>query len=39
MFDIQVKSHELMIAIGIIVADTLFINKWKKKNINEDYYF
>ena len=36
IFGIQVKSYGLMIAIGIIVAATLFINKGKKKDFNED---
>jgi len=36
IFGIQVKSYGLMIAIGIIVAATLFINKGKKKGFNED---
>lgn len=36
IFGIQIKSYGLMIAIGIIVAATLFINKGKKKGFNED---
>jgi len=36
IFGIQVKSYGLMIAIGIIVAATLFINKGKKKGFDED---
>jgi len=36
VFGIQIKSYGLMIAIGIIVAATLFINKGKKKGFNED---
>jgi phosphatidylglycerol:prolipoprotein diacylglycerol transferase len=36
LFGIQVKSYGLMIAIGIIVAATLFINKGKKKGFDED---
>ena len=36
IFGIQVKSYGLMIAIGIIVAATLFINNGKKKGLNED---
>lgn len=37
IFGVQVKSYGLMIAIGIIVAATLFINKGKKRGFNEDY--
>jgi phosphatidylglycerol:prolipoprotein diacylglycerol transferase len=36
IFGIQIKSYGLMIAIGIIVAATLFINKGKKKGFDED---
>ena len=36
IFGIQVKSYGLMIAIGIIVAATLFIYKGKKKGFDED---
>jgi phosphatidylglycerol:prolipoprotein diacylglycerol transferase len=36
IFGIQVKSYGLMIAIGIIVAATIFINKGKKKGFDED---
>ena len=36
IFGIQVKSYGLMIAIGIIVAASLFINKGKKKGFDED---
>ena len=36
IFGIQIKSYGLMIAIGIIVAATLFINKGKKKGLDED---
>lgn len=36
IFGIQVKSYGLMIAIGIIVASSLFINKGKKKGFDED---
>ena len=36
IFGIQIKSYGLMIAIGIIVAAMLFINKGKKKNYDED---
>ena len=36
IFGIQIKSYGLMIAIGILVAATLFINKGKKKGLNED---
>lgn len=36
IFGIQVKSYGLMIAIGIIVAAALFINKGKKKGFDED---
>lgn len=36
IFGIQVKSYGLMIAIGIIVAATLFINKGKKRGFDED---
>ena len=36
IFGIQIKSYGLMIAIGIIVAATLFTNKGKKKGFNED---
>lgn len=37
IFGIQIKSYGLMIAIGIIVAASLFINKGKKKGFNEDH--
>ncbi|EKQ56013.1 MULTISPECIES: prolipoprotein diacylglyceryl transferase [unclassified Clostridium] len=37
IFGIQIKSYGLMIAIGIIVAAALFINKGKKKGFNEDF--
>lgn len=37
IFGIQIKSYGLMIAIGIIVAAALFINKGKKKGFNEDH--
>ena len=36
IFGIQIKSYGLMIAIGIIVAASLFINKGKKRGYNED---
>lgn len=36
IFGIQIKSYGLMIAIGIITAATLFINKGKKKGLDED---
>lgn len=36
IFGIDIKSYGLMIAIGIIVASMLFINKGKKKNYDED---
>jgi phosphatidylglycerol:prolipoprotein diacylglycerol transferase len=36
IFGIQIKSYGLMIAIGIIVAATLFINKGKKRGFDED---
>ena len=36
IFGIQIKSYGLMIAIGIIVAAALFINKGKKKGFDED---
>ena len=36
VFGIQIKSYGLMIAIGIIVAASLFINKGKKKGFDED---
>lgn len=36
VFGIQVKSYGLMIAIGIIVAATLFISKGKKRGFDED---
>lgn len=36
IFGIQVKSYGLMIAIGIIVAASLFIKKGKKKGLDED---
>ena len=38
IFGIQIKSYGLMIAIGIIVAAILFINKGKKKNYDEDQF-
>jgi phosphatidylglycerol:prolipoprotein diacylglycerol transferase len=37
IFGIQVKSYGLMIAIGIIVASALFINKGKHKGFDEDH--
>ncbi len=37
IFGIQVKSYGLMIAIGIIVASVLFINKGKKRGFDEDH--
>ena len=36
IFGIQIKSYGLMIAIGIIVAASLFINKGKKRGYDED---
>ena len=36
IFGIQIKSYGLMIAIGIMVAASLFINKGKKKGYDED---
>lgn len=36
IFGIQIKSYGLMIAIGIIVAAALFINKGKNKGFDED---
>ncbi len=36
IFGIRINSYGLMIAIGIIVAAMLFINKGRKKNLNED---
>lgn len=36
VFGIQIKSYGLMIAIGIIVASSIFINKGKKKGFDED---
>lgn len=36
IFGIQIKSYGLMIAIGIMVAASLFINKGKKKGLDED---
>lgn len=36
IFGIEIKSYGLMIAIGIITASILFINKGKKKNYDED---
>lgn len=36
IFGIQIKSYGLMIAIGIIVAASLFISKGKKKGLDED---
>lgn len=36
IFGIQIKSYGLMIAIGIIVAASLFIKKGKKRGYNED---
>lgn len=36
IFGIQIKSYGLMIAIGIIVAAAIFINKGKKKGYDED---
>jgi len=36
IFGIQIKSYGLMIAIGIMVAATLFINRGKKKGFDED---
>ncbi|OOM75319.1 prolipoprotein diacylglyceryl transferase [Clostridium sp. BL-8] len=36
IFGIQIKSYGLMIAIGMIIAATLFINKGKKRGFDED---
>ncbi|WP_294401217.1 prolipoprotein diacylglyceryl transferase [uncultured Clostridium sp.] len=36
IFGIQIKSYGLMIAIGIIAAASLFINKGKKRGYDED---
>lgn len=36
IFGVQIKGYGLMIAIGIIVAAALFINKGKNKGYNED---
>lgn len=36
IFGIQIKGYGLMIAIGIIVAAAIFINKGKKKGYDED---
>lgn len=36
IFGMQIKSYGLMIAIGIMVAATLLINKAKKKGFDED---
>lgn len=36
LFGIKIKSYGLMIAIGIIVAASLFINKGKKRGYDED---
>lgn len=36
IFGIQIKSYGLMIAIGIIIASSLFIHKGKKKGYDED---
>lgn len=36
LFGIKIKSYGLMIAIGIIVAAALFINKGKKRGYDED---
>ena len=36
IFGIQIKSYGLMIAIGIIVASSLFISKGKKNGLDED---
>lgn len=36
VFGISIKSYGLMIAIGIIVASILFINKGRKKKYDED---
>ena len=36
IFGIKIKSYGLMIAIGIIVAASLFINKGKKRGYDED---
>ena len=36
IFVIKIKSYGLMIAIGIIVAASLFINKGKKRGYDED---
>ena len=36
IFGIQIKSYGLMIAIGIIIAASLFINKGKKRGYDED---
>ena len=35
-FGIQIKGYGLMIAIGIIVAASIFINKGKKRGYDED---
>ena len=36
IFGIKIKSYGLMIAIGIIVAASLFIKKGKKRGYDED---
>lgn len=36
IFGVQIKSYGLMIAIGIIVASSLFISKGRKKGLDED---
>lgn len=36
IFGIHIRGYGLMIAIGIIVASVIFINKGKKKNYDED---
>lgn len=36
LFGIQIKGYGLMIAIGIIVAASIFINKGKKRGYDED---
>lgn len=36
LFGVQIKSYGLMIAIGIMVAASIFINKGKKRGYDED---
>lgn len=38
LFGIQIKSYGLMIAIGIIVAASIFINKGKKEDMMKIRY-